>query len=75
VLLWRGAFSVFRLHQRRAADLRQGKRLGKNDRLFTWLKLPEQPCWLPQSWWNRIPAQLTIRVIRFKLASGYRSGC
>ena len=73
LLLWRGVFSVFRLHQRRPADLRKGKRLGKNDRLFTWLKPPEKPSWLPQSWWKKIPAQLTVRVIRFKLASrGYR---
>jgi hypothetical protein len=65
--------SLFRLHQRRAADLRQGKRLGKNDRLFTWLKPLQKPRWLPQSWWKKIPAQLTVRVIRFKLPSpGYR---
>jgi len=49
------------------------KRLGKNDRLFTWLKPSQKPRWLPQSWWKQIPAQLTVRVIRFKLAcSGYR---
>jgi hypothetical protein len=73
LLLWRGVFSVFRLHQRRPADLRKGKRLGKNDRLFTWLKPPEKPSWLPQSWWKKIPEQLTVRVVRFKLARrGYR---
>jgi hypothetical protein len=74
LLLWRGVFSVFRLHQRRPTDLRTGKRLGKNDRLFTWLKPPQKPSWLPQTWWRKIPAQLTVRVIRFKLARrGYRS--
>jgi hypothetical protein len=73
LLLERGVFSVFRLHQRRPSDLRQGKRLGKNDRRFTWLKPPEKPRWLPQSWWKKIPAQLTVRVIRFQLACrGYR---
>lgn len=73
LLLWQGVFGVFRLHQRRPADLRKGKRLGKNDRLFIWLKPPEKPTWLPQSWWKKIPAQLTVRVLRFSLACrGYR---
>ena len=53
--------------------MRKGKRLGKNDRLFTWLKPLQKPRWLPQSWWKKIPDQLTVRVIRFKLCSpGYR---
>ena len=69
----RGVAALFRLHQRRPADLRQGRRLGKNDRLFTWLKPLQKPRWLPQSWWKKIPAQLTVRVIRFQLCSpGYR---
>jgi hypothetical protein len=73
LLLWRGVFSVSRLHQRRPTDLRKGKPLGKNDRLFIWLKPPEKPSWLPQSWWMKIPAQLTVRVLRFSLACrGYR---
>lgn len=66
--------SVFRLHQARSGDLRKGKRLGKNDRQFTWLKPTERPRWLPQCWWKKIPAQLTVRVIRFKLCRrGYRT--
>ena len=69
----RGAASVFRLHPQRPADLRRGKRLGKNDRLFTWLKPLQKPRWLPQSWWKKIPGQLTVRVIRFNLCRpGYR---
>ena len=73
LLLRLGVASLFRLHQRRPADLRQGQRLGKNDRLFTWLKPPQKPRWLPQSWWKKIPAQLTVRIIRFQLSCpGYR---
>jgi len=69
----RGVASLFRLHQARPADLRRGKRLGKNDRLFTWLKPLQKPRWLPQCWWKKIPPQLSVRVIRFNLASpGYR---
>jgi hypothetical protein len=73
LLLRLGVASLFRLHQRRPADLRKGNRLGKNDRLFTWLKPPQKPRWLPQSWWKKIPVQLTVRVIRFNLSCpGYR---
>jgi hypothetical protein len=68
-----GVASLFRLHQARSTDLRKGKRLGKHDRLFTWLKPTRKPRWLPQSWWKKIPAELTVRVIRFQLHSpGYR---
>jgi hypothetical protein len=69
----RGVPSLFRLHQRRPTDLRQGRRLGKNDRLFTWRRPLQKPRWLPQSWWKKIPAELSVRVIRFTLYSpGYR---
>jgi hypothetical protein len=74
LLLPRKVLALFRLHQQRPADLRKGQRLGKNDRLFTWLKPPEKPRWLPQSWWKKIPTQLTVRVLRFQLrCPGYRS--
>jgi hypothetical protein len=74
-LLWRRrVWSLFRLHQSRAADWRQGKRLGKKDRLFTWSQPRLRPPWLPQCLWKTIPAQLTVRVIRFPLhRRGYRS--
>jgi hypothetical protein len=72
-LLLRGVGSVFRLHQARSSDLRQGKRLGKNDRRVLWHKPRQKPAWLPQSWWKLIPGQLEVRVLRFKLARrGYR---
>jgi hypothetical protein len=73
LLLGRGVLSLFRLHPCRPADLRKGKRLGNNDRLFTWSKPPEKPRWLPQSWWKKLPPELTVRVIRFNLSCpGYR---
>src|SRR6266404_8802649 len=68
LLLRRTVASLFRLHRRRPADLRKGKRLAKDDRLFTWLKPPQKPRWLPQSWWKKIPAELTVRIIRFDLS-------
>jgi hypothetical protein len=74
-LLWRrGVPALFRLHQKRSPDLRQGKRLGKNDRLITWRKPREKPPWLPRSWWNKLPNQLTVRVLRYSLyRPGFRS--
>jgi hypothetical protein len=70
----RGSLSLFRLHHSRPADLRHGRRLGKQDRLLTWLKPPQKPDWLPQSWWKKLPAQLSVRVLRFNLCRrGYRS--
>jgi hypothetical protein len=76
LLLRRGAHSLFRLHQRRPADLRKGKRLGKNDRLVIWQKpWPwQRPRYLPKAVWNLIPQQLSVRVVRFILAvPGFRA--
>ncbi len=77
VLAWlalRGVPSLFRLHHSRPCDLRKGQRLGKEDRLFTWRKPRQRPVWLPQSWWEQIPAALTVRVIRSSLSRpGYRT--
>mgnify|MGYP000908900548 CR=1 FL=1 len=65
--------SLFRLHQARRADLRKGKRLGKNDRLLTWRKPQLKPRYLPNTLWKRIPSELTVRVLRFQLqVPGYR---
>jgi hypothetical protein len=73
LLLLRQVPSVLRLHKARPSDLRKGKRLGKNDRLLTWFKPYEKPRWLPSTWWKRIPEQLNVRVLRFKLRSrGFR---
>lgn len=76
LLRLRGAHGLFRLHQRRPADLRQGKRLGKNDRLMTWRKpwLWQRPRYLSKAIWRRIPAELSVRVVRFSLAvRGFRA--
>lgn len=73
LLGWRRVACLFRLHQGRWADLRQGKRLGKNDRLVCWCKPRQKPRWLPQSVWKKIPQQLTLRLLRFKLSRrGFR---
>src|SRR5881296_910994 len=76
LLLLRGVHSLFRLHQARPSDLRQGKRLGKNDRLILWRKpWPwQRPRYLPKALWNRIPQELSVRVVRFILeVPGFRA--
>ena len=67
LLLGRQVFSLLRLHHSRPCDLRKGKRLGKTDRLFSWHKPKQKPAWLPHCWWKQVPAQLTLRVLRFNL--------
>lgn len=74
LLLQRGVHSLMRLHHSRPADLRNGQRVGKNDRLVTWSKPTQIPLWLPRSLWKKIPQELTVRVIRHLLHSpGYRA--
>ncbi len=76
LLLRRGVHSLFRLHQRRPADLRKGKRLGKNDRLMIWCKpwLWQRPRYLSKAVWELIPKELSVRVVRFTLeVPGFRA--
>lgn len=75
-LLQRGVFCVFRLHQRRQADFRRGRRLGRDDQLVTW----ERPLrWLASFGLSReefeqLPETLTVRMIRITGApKGFRS--
>lgn len=55
-----GRQGVFRLHQGRRINWRQGRHLGKYDRLLTWTRPPKLTWWLPQS----IPDSMTVRVLR-----------
>lgn len=75
LFLMQGVQSLFRLHQARPADLRKGKRLGKNDRLVVWRKPGpwQRPRFLPKRLWNALPEELTVRVLRFSLyVPGFR---
>ena len=73
LLLLRGVGGLFRLHQARAGDLRQGQRRGKNDRLVTWHKPVQKPRYLPNTLWRLIPDQLQVRVLRYALrVPGFR---
>jgi hypothetical protein len=75
-LLQRGVFCVFRLHQRRPSDFRQGRRLGTNDQLVTWDRPPR---WLAsfgisRTEFEQLPATFTVRLVRISHAPrGFRS--
>lgn len=71
-----GVHIIYRLHQRRSADFRQGRSVGKDDRLVTWDR--------PQTWlqsfgitreaFERLPETRTVRMVRIsKTPKGFRS--
>src|SRR5262249_20709735 len=53
----RGADLVSRLHQRRHADFRRGRRLGREDHVVRWAK-PARPEWMDGATYASLPATL-----------------
>ena len=75
-LLAKGCDAVFRLHgaRSRTMDFRQGKRLGRQDRLMTWERPRVCPRGLSREQWRALPEHLAIRVLRFSTrVRGFRS--
>jgi len=69
-----GVDVLARLHQRRKADFRKAQRLGPHEGLFVWTKGWYQSEVLSATEWNGLPAQITVRMIRFTATiRGYRS--
>ena len=69
-----GCDGVFRLWGARKVDFRQGRRLGKYDRLMTWKHPPLAPRGMPRKLVETLPEELTVRLIRFVIAQpGFRS--
>jgi hypothetical protein len=63
---------LFRMHQRRKFDFRRGRRLGVEDHVVTWTK-PERPEWMDEETYARMPDEMTIRELRFKVEQpGFR---
>ena len=60
----RGVDVVVRLHQRRKADFRRGRRLGRGDHLVTWTKPAQVPDWMTRAEYDAMPAELSVREIR-----------
>ena len=63
----RGVDVVVRLHQRRNADFRRGRRLGKGDHLVTWPKPAHAPAWMTAAEYAAMPAELSVREIRVRV--------
>jgi hypothetical protein len=61
----RGVDVVARLHQRRQVDFRKARRLGHNDGLLVWTKGYQQSAILSATEWALLPAQITVRILRF----------
>lgn len=75
-LLWRqGVASLMRLHQARSADLRRGKRLGKDDRLVVWRKPQNwERRYIPWKLWKCLAPELSVRILRYSLRRrGFRT--
>ena len=69
-----GVDVVARLHARRQVDFRKARRLGKHDGLFVWTKAYQQSEILSPREWALLPAQITVRIIRFSATiRGFRS--
>jgi hypothetical protein len=69
-----GVDVVARLHARRKVDFRKAQRLAKNDALFVWTRGYQQSQILCASEWALLPAQITVRIIRFSATiRGFRN--
>jgi hypothetical protein len=68
----RGVDALFRMHQARKYDFRRGRRLGVEDHVVTWTK-PDRPAWMDEATYQRMPAELKVRELRFKVVQpGFR---
>ena len=54
---------VCRLHQRRKADFRRGRRLGRGDHVVVWAK-PRRPGWMDEATYDALPDTLPVRETR-----------
>jgi hypothetical protein len=63
----RGVDVVVRLHQRRTADFRRGRRLGRDDHLVTWVKPEQVPDWMSRAEYDCLPATILVRELRVRV--------
>jgi hypothetical protein len=62
----RDADLVCRLHQRRRADFRRGRRLGREEHMVVWSK-PPRPEWMDEATYASLPAELAVREVRVRV--------
>lgn len=69
----RDADMVCQLHQRRRADFRTGRRLGREDHVVLWSK-PPRPEWLDEASYASLPQALAVREVRVGVGvAGFRT--
>jgi hypothetical protein len=67
-----GVDFVVRLHQRRTADFRRGRRLGKGDHVVVWTR-PQRPEWMDVETYQRMPKTIEVREVEVHVSqSGFR---
>jgi Transposase DDE domain/Insertion element 4 transposase N-terminal len=69
----RGCDMVCRLHQRRRADFRRGRRLGPGDHVVSWAR-PPRPAWMDEATYAALPPALPVRELRVRVRHvGFRT--
>lgn len=61
-----GVDVLVRLHQRRSADFRKGRKLGRHDHVVTWPKPKQAAKWMCREMYDAMPAELTDRELRIR---------
>ena len=64
LLQQRGAYGVFRVHQKRRIDFRSGRRLGRNDHVAAWTKPKSRPAGMDEATYARLPNLMSVREVR-----------
>lgn len=73
LLLEREVQIVTRLHQKRTADFRRGKRLGSGDHIVEWSR-PDKPDWMDQTTYEQMPPSLSVREVEVRVDQpGFRT--
>ena len=66
--------AVFRVKGKMRRDFRRGQHLSKNERLVKWLKPKQRAKTVSKREWNRLPEELTLRLVRCHLeVAGFRT--
>jgi len=66
LLMELGVDFAVRLHQKRTADFRRGRRLGKGDHVVVW-KRPQRPTWMDVETYRRMPKTIEVREVHVKV--------
>jgi hypothetical protein len=69
-----GVDTAIRIHQGRDVNWREGKRIGKYDRLVQWKKPRTQLKWLTSKQYSDLPETWTVRIVRVQVkCPGFRT--